>query len=148
MSAYSTIAELWNADVAAERFVKLSNAILEGDKTPNLFSTGPCSCAEIVREDWYKNEAEITETQDVYICSESYLGWNSLLFGKKEASAICRVSNRGEYKNCRTYFCTGTLCIGANCWIGRNLTVHGNGSVIIGDNCDIAPDVTFLPEDT
>lgn len=54
MSAYSTIAELWNADVAAERFVKLSNAILEGDKTPNLFSTGPCSCAEIVREDWYK----------------------------------------------------------------------------------------------
>lgn len=54
MSAYSTIAELWNADVAAERFVKLSNAILEGDKTPDLFSTGPCSCAEIVREDWYK----------------------------------------------------------------------------------------------
>ncbi len=41
-------------------------------------------------------------------------------------------------------FCTGTLCIGANCWIGRNLTVHGNGSVIIGDNCDIAPDVTFF----
>ena len=41
-------------------------------------------------------------------------------------------------------FCTGTLRIGANCWIGRNLTVHGNGSVIIGDNCDIAPDVTFF----
>lgn len=41
-------------------------------------------------------------------------------------------------------FCTGTLCIGANCWIGRNLTVHGNGTVIIGDNCDVAPDVTFL----
>ena len=41
-------------------------------------------------------------------------------------------------------FRTGTLCIGANCWIGRNLTVHGNGSVIIGDNCDIAPDVTFF----
>ena len=39
---------------------------------------------------------------------------------------------------------TGTLCIGANCWIGCNLTVHGNGMVTIGDNCDIAPDVTFL----
>ena len=39
---------------------------------------------------------------------------------------------------------TGTLCIGANCWIGCNLTVHGNGTVTIGDNCDIAPDVTFL----
>lgn len=39
---------------------------------------------------------------------------------------------------------TGTLHIGANCWIGRNLTVHGNGTVEIGNNCDIAPDVTFL----
>lgn len=39
---------------------------------------------------------------------------------------------------------TGTLHIGANCWIGCNLTVHGNGTVTIGDNCDIAPDVTFL----
>lgn len=36
---------------------------------------------------------------------------------------------------------TGTLRIGANCWIGCNLTVHGNGTVTIGDNCDIAPDV-------
>lgn len=39
---------------------------------------------------------------------------------------------------------TGTLRIGANCWIGCNLTIHGNGTVTIGDNCDIAPDVTFL----
>ena len=39
---------------------------------------------------------------------------------------------------------TGKLCIGDNCWIGRNLTVHGNGTVEIGNNCDIAPDVTFL----
>ena len=39
---------------------------------------------------------------------------------------------------------TGTLCIGANCWVGCNLTVSGNGTVTIGDNCDIAPDVTFL----
>lgn len=39
---------------------------------------------------------------------------------------------------------TGKLLIGDNCWIGKNLTVHGNGTVRIGDNCDIAPDVTFL----
>ena len=39
---------------------------------------------------------------------------------------------------------TGTLRIGANCWVGCNLTIHGNGMVTIGDNCDIAPDVTFL----
>ena len=39
---------------------------------------------------------------------------------------------------------TGRLCIGDNCWIGMNLTVHGNGTVEIGNNCDIAPDVTSL----
>ena len=33
---------------------------------------------------------------------------------------------------------TGTLCIGADCWVGCNLTVSGNGTVTIGDNCDIA----------
>ena len=38
---------------------------------------------------------------------------------------------------------TGTLCRGADCWVGCNLTVSGNGPVTIGDNCDIAPDVTF-----
>lgn len=41
-------------------------------------------------------------------------------------------------------FCTGTLVTGENCWIGRNLTIHGNGSVVLGDCCDLAPDVTFL----
>lgn len=36
---------------------------------------------------------------------------------------------------------TTELSIGSNCWIGRNFTCHGNGSVTIGDRCDIAPDV-------
>ena len=40
-------------------------------------------------------------------------------------------------------FCTGQLTIGSNCWIGKNLTVNGNGAVAIGDNCDVAPEVTF-----
>lgn len=40
--------------------------------------------------------------------------------------------------------CTGKLEIGSECWIGKNLSVHGNGTVHIGDRCDIAPDVTFL----
>lgn len=39
--------------------------------------------------------------------------------------------------------CTATLEIGENCWIGKNLTIHGNGHVVIGNNCDIAPDVSF-----
>lgn len=37
----------------------------------------------------------------------------------------------------------GTLTIGKNCWVGKNFKVNGNGVVIIGDNCDIAPEVTF-----
>lgn len=41
-------------------------------------------------------------------------------------------------------FCTGHLKVGKDCWIGRGITVHGNGSVVIGDNCDIAPEVVFL----
>ncbi len=40
--------------------------------------------------------------------------------------------------------CTGTLVAGENCWLGRNLTIHGNGVVQLGNNCDIAPDVVFL----
>ena len=39
---------------------------------------------------------------------------------------------------------TGDLIIGENCWIGTGFTVHGNGSVTIGSDCDIAPDVVFL----
>lgn len=39
--------------------------------------------------------------------------------------------------------CTGMLTIGDNCWVGKNLKVNGNGTVIVGNNCDIAPEVTF-----
>ena len=39
--------------------------------------------------------------------------------------------------------CTGHLIVGKDCWIGKNLKVNGNGTVTIGDNCDIAPEVTF-----
>ena len=37
----------------------------------------------------------------------------------------------------------GQLKIGKNCWIGKNLLINGNGTVTIGDNCDIGPEVTF-----
>lgn len=40
--------------------------------------------------------------------------------------------------------CYAKLRIGKNCWIGKNLIVNGNGTLCIGDNCDIAPEVTFL----
>lgn len=38
---------------------------------------------------------------------------------------------------------SGKLIIGKNCWIGKNLKINGNGVVTIGNDCDIAPEVTF-----
>ena len=39
--------------------------------------------------------------------------------------------------------CTANLTIGCDCWVGKNLRINGNGRVVIGDRCDIAPEVTF-----
>lgn len=38
---------------------------------------------------------------------------------------------------------TTNLSIGDNCWIGREFKCYGNGNVVIGNNCDIAPHVIF-----
>ena len=35
------------------------------------------------------------------------------------------------------------LCIGENCWIGENLSIYGNDKVVIGDGCDLAPNICF-----
>ncbi len=51
-NAYETITTLWNADVAAQRLINLSEHILAGEKYPDLYQTGPCSRAEILRDDW------------------------------------------------------------------------------------------------
>lgn len=52
--AYRTIIETWNAEVAAQRFMQLSKAIMAGDPYPVLFEDGPCSPAQIINEDWYQ----------------------------------------------------------------------------------------------
>ena len=52
-AAYHTIADLWNAEVAAKRLLQLSQAIMNGDAFPDLFERGPCSRAEILHEDWF-----------------------------------------------------------------------------------------------
>ena len=51
--AYQTLAEQWNAEAAAERFLQLAQALLEG-KSPDLFEEGPCSRAKVLRNGWYK----------------------------------------------------------------------------------------------
>lgn len=42
-AAYRTVTGIWNADMAAERFLVLSEKILSGEADPNLFEDGPCS---------------------------------------------------------------------------------------------------------
>ena len=53
-AAYQTITELWNAEVAAKRFLQLSQALLSGTDASGLFANGPCSSAKPLREDWYQ----------------------------------------------------------------------------------------------
>lgn len=53
-AAYDTIVNKWNAEVAAERLVDLSEHLLSGDKYSDLYQEGPCSRAEIIKNSWYK----------------------------------------------------------------------------------------------
>lgn len=53
--AYRTLADMWNADVAAERFIELAKALMDGKKA-DLFESGPCSKAKILRNWWYKGK--------------------------------------------------------------------------------------------
>ena len=49
--AYETMATAWNAETAANRLLALCNAILSGDPRPNLYETGPCSKACILKDE-------------------------------------------------------------------------------------------------
>lgn len=51
--AYKTMLEEWNGEVAAEKFIKLCEMILSGEKKPFPFESGVCSKAEILKDDWY-----------------------------------------------------------------------------------------------
>ncbi len=57
-AAYKTITETWNAQTAAERLLVLADCLRSGKEVP--FRDGPCSKAEILRENWiaYKDEVE------------------------------------------------------------------------------------------
>lgn len=53
MAAYRTITETWNAETAAERVLCLSENLLLGKTRKILFSSGPCSKAEVLDESWF-----------------------------------------------------------------------------------------------
>jgi len=54
--AYHTVIDEWNAEAAANRLVMLSEQLLQGEKYPDLFKTGPCSNAEHLGDDWFIHE--------------------------------------------------------------------------------------------
>ena len=54
--AYKTMVDEWTPQNAAERLINVSESILSGNRHPDLYSTGPCSKAEIIRDDWFEHE--------------------------------------------------------------------------------------------
>ncbi|MBE6793908.1 MAG: glycosyltransferase family 4 protein [Ruminococcaceae bacterium] len=54
-NAYKTIAELWNADVAATRFIDLCNDI-KSKGYCDRFTEGPCSKAPKIKNNWFKED--------------------------------------------------------------------------------------------
>jgi len=53
--AYKTITELWSPKIAAKRFIKLTESLLNGENNIELFENGPCSKADIISDDWFIN---------------------------------------------------------------------------------------------
>ena len=53
-NAYKTLTDMWNAEVAAERFLSLVNCINGGEKKPDLYADGPCSLATKLKNRWKK----------------------------------------------------------------------------------------------
>lgn len=91
-----------------------------------------------------KDEVEVYQKTNCNLHGQSCLGRNTFFPAKRNLLRSIGYEIGENTKIVGPIHNTGTLRIGANCWIGCNLTVHGNGTVTIGDNCDIAPDVTFL----
>jgi len=55
-NAYYTLKNTWNAKVAAERLLKLADGLLSGNQIK--FATGPCSRANIIKNNWFCGEEQ------------------------------------------------------------------------------------------
>lgn len=55
-NAYFTVRDLWNPDIAAKRFLELAGEIYAKGYC-DLFKSGPCSSAEIIKNDWLDENA-------------------------------------------------------------------------------------------
>ena len=52
-NAYETMIREWSPQVAAERLISVSEAVLSGKAGTDLYKSGPCSKAEILKDDWF-----------------------------------------------------------------------------------------------
>lgn len=52
VNAYRTIVTTWNPKVAAERIIQLSKCLMQQNRCDNYLD-GPCSRAEIIKDNWY-----------------------------------------------------------------------------------------------
>jgi glycosyltransferase involved in cell wall biosynthesis len=55
VNAYRTVADVWNSNIAAERFLKLVTQIQKKGQC-NLFDEGPCSRAANLKNNWFKED--------------------------------------------------------------------------------------------
>ena len=53
INAYKTMANFWNPKTAAERFSNLAKQLLRKDKFPDIYESGPCSKAKILKDNWW-----------------------------------------------------------------------------------------------
>lgn len=54
--ACESIMDKWNPSSAAERFVRLAQALISEEPTDSLYSDGPISNVKIIKNNWYKGE--------------------------------------------------------------------------------------------
>ena len=80
---------------------------------------------------------------NIYLVNHLFAGTPYFEKKRKLLNAIGHEIGEGT-KIVGPIYCSGTMKIGRDCWIGRNFTVNGNGFLTIGDRCDIAPDVSVL----
>lgn len=50
--AYKTMITEWNAEVATKRFINLADRINMGENKSDVYQTGPCSNANLMKDDW------------------------------------------------------------------------------------------------
>jgi glycosyltransferase involved in cell wall biosynthesis len=52
-SAYESIISEWNAENAAKKLIELLTKLLNGENVENLFKSGVCSKAKILKDNWF-----------------------------------------------------------------------------------------------